>query len=194
MINKFCPSPDDLKKAIEDHIHYEIQQLIVALKTLPQIDSTMLESALIHVRILRHFFEKKKRSRRKRNDDKDEQDDVLSKDYEFPASPIKWPIDIEEYGTRLNKDLAHLTYSRVAHKDWPVSDIALPVLQRCEDFAKYLISEHLQTKYHELPELHDKWRRLQGEITSAVQRLEGTHYSAATPCSVELGKPPIKKE
>src|SRR5262249_39572589 len=53
------------------------------------------------------------------------QDDVISEDYGHPAAPIPLPAADR---LRLNKDLLHLTYSRLRHtkatKPWPDSILA----------------------------------------------------------------------
>ena len=115
-MNMFYPKDDDLA-AILPHIRYEIQQCFV-VPTHDTTDSHIRESTflamLIHARLLLDFFETKKR----------EHDDVLCSDFDFLTAPV--PIEPDDR-KRLNKDIAHLTYSRLRHtpatKLWPVESI-----------------------------------------------------------------------
>ena len=72
---------------------------------------------MAHARLLYCFLETPIANRRK--------DDVLSEDFGYPAAKIPLPPDDEE---RLNKDLMHLTYSRLRHtpttRPWPDSILA----------------------------------------------------------------------
>src|SRR5437870_3296987 len=109
----FSPSEGQKTNAL-DEVFYEIEQL-VSLATHRNFDrnlnNAVVESNLLHLRNLRDFFN---------HLDYREKDEVLASDYGFPHSPI----DIHrKYSERLNKDLAHITYSRVsrseADKAWP---------------------------------------------------------------------------
>jgi hypothetical protein len=70
-----------------------------------------------HARVLYSFFRGTAANRPK--------DDVVSEDYGFPATGITLPAGDED---RTNKDLMHLTYSRLRHtaqsKCWPDSILA----------------------------------------------------------------------
>lgn len=154
-MTKFTPSAEQLRGALE-HIYYEIAQLI---ETRMDTDSAALgnalvESRLIHVRALLDFFQKSGRSKMKGN----ELDDVLSLDYGFPPLPIEIPSTYQE---RLNKDLAHLTYSRSQRlpkdKPWPHDKVILPILKRSKQFAGDLISNYLPKN---CPEKVKEWQTL----------------------------------
>lgn len=118
-----------------DNVYYEILQLLGTMGPKigdPTLDNAVLESRLVHVRTLLDFFARLHH----------EQDDVLAAHYGFPLSPIVLdPIFVD----RLNKDLAHLTYSRtqrtMSMKGWPVAKVVVPTLSRCKEFIDYILTE-----------------------------------------------------
>ena len=71
-------------------------------------------------------------------------DDVLAIDYGFAARKVEIG---SRYRERLNKDLAHLTYSRgereLEEKYWPINQIVPPILIRSREFIKHLLSDYL---------------------------------------------------
>ena len=140
----FNPTLAQRLSALDEHVHYEISQLIQSnVSTGNQgIDNALLESALVHMRALLDFFEHSKRSRFHNT----EMDDVLSLDYYFPAEKIALP---ELYRQKLNKDLAHITYSRgkrsISDKNWPNDQVFPPMLNRCQEFIEFLITNFLKT-------------------------------------------------
>ena len=132
-MTKFTPSPAQLKGALE-HVYYEITQLTETLigTNNVAVNNALVESRLIHVRALLDFFQRSARSVMKGK----ELDDVLSLDYGFAPQTVDIPSPYQE---RLNKDLAHLTYSRSerlpAEKIWPHDQVVLPILGCCKQFA-----------------------------------------------------------
>ncbi len=86
---------------------------------------------LIHARNLLYFFESTERRK----------DDVLCSDFGFRPRLVR--IDANER-PRFNKDLLHLTYSRLRHtpdtKPWPVLAILQPLTVRAVDFMTYIVS------------------------------------------------------
>jgi hypothetical protein len=74
-------------------------------------------SRMAHARLLYDFLETPTSERSK--------DDVLAEDFGYPAAPIALSKDDRK---RLNKDLMHLTYSRLRHtpltRPWPDSILA----------------------------------------------------------------------
>lgn len=171
---KFDLSPEQLNGTLE-HIYYEIDQLYNTDALIGNNNATLdiamknaiLESLLIHVRTLLDFFEKSTR-RKKRSGD--EQDDVLSSDYGFEATKL----DINpNFRDRLNKDLAHLTYSRSQRSaedwGWPMDKVAIPVLECSKQFCDYLISKYLPTNY---PEKMNEWRALVDRIKTITNDVE----------------------
>jgi hypothetical protein len=160
-MTKFTPSSSQLNDTL-DHIYYEIAQMIGTLRSTNDVtlNYALVESRLIHVRALLYFFEKPNRAERKGK----ELDDVLSLDYEFPAKDV----GINEFYTnRLNKDLAHLTYSRSertpTEKRWPNNQVVWPILECCDQFCQHLIVNYLPVN---CPKKQASWKRLLDKIRS----------------------------
>jgi hypothetical protein len=111
----------DQRSEILSHVRYEIEHCFF-VPAHNQNDGHVRESVylamLIHARNLLDFFEPTERW----------QDDVLCSDFGFPPAVV--PIDPKER-KRFNKDLLHLTYSRLRHtpdtKPWPVLAILQPL-------------------------------------------------------------------
>jgi hypothetical protein len=125
-----------------DAVYYEIQQLLVSavlVASHPGVNNAVIESRLLHVRTLIDFFEV----------NTSVQDDILAAHYGFRTALL--PID-EVYRQRLNKDLAHLTYSRTKRtaddKPWPHARVVLPVLERCQDFIDHVLTSRTKWRDH----------------------------------------------
>lgn len=164
-MTKFTPSPAQLKGALE-HVYYEIAQLTETLimgANNVAVNNALIESRLIHVRALLDFFQRSARSVVMKGK---ELDDVLSLDYGF--APQKVGIS-STYQERLNKDLAHLTYSRSerlpTEKPWPHEPVMLPILGCCKQFSKHLISNYLPKHY---PEKVTEWQALVDKINAML--------------------------
>jgi hypothetical protein len=165
-VTKFTHSATELKNTLE-HVYYEIDQLIetLVLTNNVALNNALVESCLIHVRTLLDFFQRSDRIIMKGN----ELDDVLSLDYRFPPQPVRIPPD---YQDRLNKDLAHLTYSRAqrlpTEKPWPHDKVVLPILMRSNQFGKHIILNYLPTN---CPEKLMEWQTLVEKINTQIVRL-----------------------
>jgi len=123
-----------------------------------------------HARVLYRFFETELSKRY--------QDDVLAEDFGFPASKIDLPEDDRR---RLNKDLFHLTYSRLRHtpqsKPWPNSIISC-LHDRCISFM-----EHIQREDQVFDDDRQRgaWSELLGALNSGRELLvECPAYSDGT--------------
>src|SRR5262245_51501491 len=93
----FFPSEQQKRQALKIDIFHEINQFVDSIVLYPHqthgpIAIALLESCLLHERILIDFFENSGRSRKK---DK-EQDDVLVSDYGFKARPLSLPLNQNE--------------------------------------------------------------------------------------------------
>jgi hypothetical protein len=127
--------PTDAELAgILSHVRYEIEQCFIIPKHHEHdwhLRESIFLAILIHARVLLAFFESTDRRK----------DDVLCSDFGFPTSPVSIPRDDRK---RFNKDIAHLTYSRLRHtpttKPWPVAEILRPLLHRSVAFISYVIS------------------------------------------------------
>jgi len=102
--------PTQQQKAdVLEHVRYEIGGLFPQVRVNPSdvyMSNIVLEAFLLHVRALIGFFESKSRWK----------DSVIPADFGFCQREVPIPDDIE---TRLNKDLAHITYSRLHQKTTP---------------------------------------------------------------------------
>src|SRR5262249_5684391 len=141
MDKSFHPTPEQKDIAL-GYFLYRVEQLTGASLSRQVNDqivhNALVESTLIHSRALLELFERESRTKdRKRY----EKDNVLLADYSF--SPAK--VDINpNYKERLNKDLAHFTYSeRVtqAQKTWNYKEL-VPILLRAKDFIEYLLQNY----------------------------------------------------
>jgi hypothetical protein len=166
---QFTPTAAQLKGALQ-HIHYEIAQLLVTLIAIrndegcalcrKRLSNALLESRLIHVRTLLDFFQMTPKRRC-------EKDYVLSSDYGFRSQTIDMPPRCRQ---RLNKDLAHLTYSRSEYQTkWPVDQIVLPILTSCSAFCEHLISFYLPTNCSDQLE---RWTELLNWINTVVKSIK----------------------
>ena len=133
---------EELKETAEGPIVYEVDMLQecarVLSRPLNQLTQNMaLESFLVHVRNLREFL----------YDAGTNPDDVVAGDF-FPG-PGQWegirppmPKVIEENRYRLNKSLAHISYSRLKYKgptkEWPSQQIASELLAVVRVFLRNL--------------------------------------------------------
>jgi len=132
----YRPTNEELHKGL-DNLHYEIQQLLELTRVASPIallQNALVESRLLHVRTLVDFFEF----------EESRHDDILATHYGFALKPVQLS---EPYKTRLNKDLAHLTYSRTqrteATKTWPFDLVIAPVLERCLEFVEHVLSDRM---------------------------------------------------
>jgi hypothetical protein len=153
----FTPTQEEKASALSD-VAYEVEQILYDLNSLKRLDNPTstnqlevnahLEALLLHTRVLLDFFEHPTR----------EQDDVLATDYEFSARDIG--IDGKFRG-RLNKDLAHLTYSRQKRlgdaKSWNIAELLSPLLERFSEFADHVVATWLDFL---LPHQRTRWERL----------------------------------
>jgi hypothetical protein len=178
------------------NIYYEIEQFyycIVLRTSLPPsalqaIKNAYLESMLVHVQVLKDFFE---RSIRKFNPKtQQEHDDVLSSDFGFPAAPVGLP---EEIQTRINKELVHLSYSRskrvtIEEKNWNFAPL-LPLVIRSIEF----IESRSQEELHRVDEyraqngvkpLASSWTNLRERLVALRLTLQSSFRAATTSSSL----------
>ena len=117
-------------------------------------------SRMGHARALYDFFETPA-ARRKH-------DDAVSEDFGFPARPIDCPDDDS---TRLNKQLFHITYSRLRYnetrKPWPDTILAC-LHDRCVEFIQHLLVHGAPLVG---PDDAPTWQALLDRLTSGHQLL-----------------------
>ena len=159
------PTEDQTTAALRT-VFYEMKQLCEATRLVTETPedcpehNAFLESELIHVRVLRDFFEKDERH----------MDDVLCGDYDYDqASGL---LD-QEYIDRLHKDLAHLTYDRNTRpspdeKDWPPEKVVLKVVKEAVRFINHVPEERLA----KTPEKTlDNWQSLLDKLNELAREL-----------------------
>lgn len=136
-------------------VAYEIKQFIEFAKIKPigtPHKIQRLESGLLHVRILLDFF---------KTDNKRNKDDVRATDFNFQHIELSVSHAVV---TRLHKDLAHLTYSRlqqtIRNKPWNLKLFVPPLANACVAFIQHILAlKELNVK--EQPE----WERLLAQLT-----------------------------
>lgn len=143
---KFTPDEHHLTNA-PALIVYEIQMFLMSWKSMEisfdalipwlrvLVCNQRLEVLLLHARNLLEFFEHAATKRTK--------DNLVCEDMRFPAKPIP---NCESLGTRINKRLAHITYTRTSYQDpgkkeWKLDELA-PIYCRCSEF---LLSDDVNT-------------------------------------------------
>ena len=97
--------------------------------------NALLEKALMHIRNLLDFFELSRSVKKK--DQRIYDDDLLAEDYGFSVNELGLPDDVRG---RINKRIAHLTYSRATlTPNWNINEIVPPILARSGHFFQHLI-------------------------------------------------------
>jgi hypothetical protein len=78
--------------------------------------SATLESLLVHVRILLDFFAPRPKSTRN--------DDIIAADFFVGQWDVpRWSVPLSPLRDRIDKQLAHLTYSRKVGESWDVRQL-----------------------------------------------------------------------
>lgn len=130
-------------------------------------------SRMGHARALYDFFETSKENRK--------QDDAVSEDFGFPARPVDRPSDDRN---RLNKQLFHLSYSRLRYnetsKPWPHSILSC-LHDRCVEFVEHLLKQGLPFVRAEDA---GKWQALLDQLRSGYQILISRPFTkdGCAPC------------
>ena len=129
-------------------VFYEIQQFCkcaMRLHSNPRLDqhlkNAVLESMLLHVRVLQDFFERGSRTQRNHQ----ELDDVLCSDFGFPTNDLGLSDGIRN---RVNREVAYLSYGRALRvstedKNWEFAGF-LPLILRCIEFVVSRSKDELQ--------------------------------------------------
>jgi hypothetical protein len=133
--NTFAPTDEQRRLLLHDSVWYE---MVYAFGVPPHDESDYCAweninfSRMGHARTLYDFFETPTAERRS--------DDAISEDYGFSAHAIERPTNDR---IRLNKQLFHLTYTRLEYnessKSWPDTIISC-LHDRCVEFIRYILS------------------------------------------------------
>lgn len=153
------PTPAQIRAIFRNSMSYEI----LFTFGVPRHDpydychwETVNFTRMAHARILYDFLEGTKENRNK--------DDVVAEDFGFCARSIALPADDRD---RLNKDLFHLSFSRLRHtpesKRWP-SSILSNLLAPTLEFMKF-ISDCRKDLFDSSTDLND-WDKLTEMLSS----------------------------
>lgn len=140
----------DQKELVETskHLAYELQMFLATTQMMiigipnDQVDlkNAVLESFLIHLRNLIHFFYASKPS----------QDDVFVQDFFEPSTPMVIPAKsstLETAQKRANKEIAHFTYTRnwktKEDKQWVLHILTAEMTLLFIKFLKSVPKEHI---------------------------------------------------
>ncbi len=152
-------SPEDKSALLNDAVFYEII-FALGVSDHDASDYCVWEhlnfSRMGHARALIYFFECPEGRRRWA-------DDLLCEDFDFPARSIGLSQKDKD---RLNKDLFHLSFSRLRHdaasKPWPHT-ILNRVHERCVEFVQFLLSPKLPS---EISPIKSQWQALLNVLQS----------------------------
>lgn len=133
---QFVPTIPQITASLP-HVRYEIESLLLRLDHDPK-NEALVESVyfrkMAHGRVLDTFFSKSTSERHT--------DDVLAEDFGFPSRKL-YGATQKELRDRFNKDLFHLTYSRLERtpstKPWPMESLLLPVIEVSKMFIDHVI-------------------------------------------------------
>jgi hypothetical protein len=149
---------------------YEMGQFCNCVAYLPQpldpaVINALVESMLIHFRVLLDFFE---RANRRKDRSGAEYDDVLSSDFGYPPSPVALPTN---YRSGINTEITHLSYARARRlrredKTWE-SAALLPLVTRSIDF----IETRSEEEIHELERFRTRNRMVPQETADLKRAL-----------------------
>jgi len=146
-IIQFTPT-EVQKNDIVSHILYEIEQILEigfltngiyneSQKISSVVHNSLTEAQLLHCRCLIDFFQNG--NRLKRNNA--ELDDVLCTDFGFSAKKLDIPASFINH---LNKNLAHLSYSRIKRdeivNELNESKVHQVIIDRSLEFVKHLLA------------------------------------------------------
>jgi hypothetical protein len=161
--SQFVPTDEQRIAVLYDSVFYEIL-FAFGISRYDANDYCAWEhinfSRMGHARALYDFFETPTAKRR--------EDDVICEDFGFPARPIDRPADDR---TRLNKQLFHITYTRLHYnetsKPWPDTIISC-LHDRCVEFIRHLLCQRAPLIG---PEEAVIWQALLDRLTSGHELL-----------------------
>lgn len=194
----YKPSPEQLNNGLEA-VGFEIDRLgnifslFATRKTDPDRGHSYLEAFLLHARNLWDFY-----TRSKRHTDRTgrEQDTMLCSDYRIQCDDlpsIGGPLsENTEYKERLDKWLAHLTYSRPPFdrrdRGWPVIEIFTQLANLSIEFCRLLVERYeLDGRTTETKE--GTWRTRKAkleELDEASKQLPPGGFTSSSSITVEI--------
>ena len=173
-LHNFIPTRAETISALRD-IRYEIEGLLQTPKhdaTDESIIETVFFRKMAHARALYTFFTTSIAKRYK--------DDVVSEDYLFEAKAIYSDDRSQELIDRFNKDLFHISYSRVHRtpltKAWPMDEMLPPIIVRSKEFIGHL----LVLDWSDIPSAElRRWQNMQSRRFLASPLAQNTSNVAA---------------
>ena len=136
-----------------EHVYYEILRCFCSEPGEEKITESWI-SHMVHARVLLEFFQAKEAKG----------DDCICAHFGFPDRTV----DIDpEHWLRFNKDVHHLTYSRLRHtpetKGWNVTAALIPLVGRTVSFMDHVIAN---PPAGAAPGEIDRWKTLRAFIAS----------------------------
>jgi hypothetical protein len=183
MVEQNLFSVAELTAFAEEHIQYEVATLVQAATLWaaapgllgPIAHSALLESALVHLRLLDDFLGKDSQYRHK--------DDVLAIDY-LDSWKQEYVLDGSDRNL-INAQVAHLSMRRQAGQLWDVVGLSTPVLDRCAGFFTQLqaagseYTAHFASARRILVDFRS-WYWEQGHLVSSAHQEAEAEAPAAT--------------
>lgn len=166
-------------------VRYEIESFLLTPSHDPANDA-LVESVyfrkMAHCRALYTFFATPASKRHS--------DDVLSEDFGFPAEEELYGSDRTELLDRFNKDLFHLTYTRLQRtpvtKRWPMDSLFPPIARQSRKFIDHILKIATITVGESERAL---WQELQAADSGGLQLQQNTSNVAASQIrSIELNR------
>jgi len=168
------PTSEQIRQALP-HVRYEIESLLQTPEY-DQRNKALEESVyfrkMAHCRALYHFFRKRASERQDRGNMVD--DDVVAEDYGFPSKDV-YGKESAALLSRFNKDLLHLTYTRLERtgetKPWPMDRLFPPVAQR----AREVIDHILLLEPHSIDQAErTRWHGLRNDLRVKIPLQQNT--------------------
>jgi hypothetical protein len=136
------PTPEQINHALP-HVRYEIEAFLLTPKY-DRSDEALEESVcfrkMVHCRALYDFFSQSGDIRQYRN----YEDNVVSEDFSFARKKELYGPDPRPHLDRFNKDLLHITYSRLERtaddKAWPTQRLFPPVSEAAREFIDHILT------------------------------------------------------
>lgn len=167
-----CLSIDDKRRFLNHHFYYEVHMLISAYEyvvesfsnNIQELRNISLENFALHARNVNDFFRKGNRN----NNIKDDAiaADFLKDDNNFESCINKYSEIIEYIRFKSNKQVSHLTYSRITfekeNKHWEIIKVISALLEMVilfiNNLDKAYLFENIDMLKIEIDNLNNKYK------------------------------------
>ncbi len=167
-----CLSFDDKREFLNHHFYYEVHMLIYAYEfvvesfknNIQDLKNISLENFALHARNVNDFFRTKSRNNKNK-------DDALSVDFLEDDKNIESYVDkyndiIEYIRSKSNKQVSHLTYTRIAfekeNKNWEIKKVITSLLEMAFVFINNLdkayLCENIIILKNEIENVNNKYK------------------------------------